>query len=226
MMHKLATELAAGNFQVVLTSTTKFQVESGVDVILQDGTPDYLSAVDHFLGTKRMVAVASEASPDDKARLIGVNRQTIAELRRRADVVLIEADGSRQRPLKTHRHYEPVIPPECDSVIIICGADAIGQPLDEKFVHRAKLFAEKWELPIGTTMTPDIAARELLSPYSYLKNIPLHSNICYYVNKADKNPIGARLLAENIKRRCDYAVFYGSLKKNKLQRIMLNSTRS
>ncbi len=224
-MHRLAKELKLRNFQVAITSTTKFQVASGVEVILQADCSDYLAEAEGMLQKNGVVAVARD-SYSEKNRLLGVTRQAIVELRRVADVVLIEADGSRQRPLKTHKEYEPVVPPETTSAIIICGAEAVGRPLDDRNVHRAELFATKWDIALGTQVTPAIAARELLSPYSYLKNIPIHAHIAYYINKADRNPIGARLLAENLKKRCNHPVFYGSLKKNQLQRTMLNSTRS
>lgn len=225
LMHRLGKELEFLGFRIVITSTTKFQVSSSIDVVLQEDSSDYLSEANRVLDESGIVAVAREAY-SDKNRLLGVTRQTIVEMRQVADVVLIEADGSRQRPLKTHKEYEPVIPPETTSVVIVCGAEAIGKPLDDKTVHRAELFSKKWDIALGTQLTPTIAARELLSPYSYMKNIPIHASIALYVNKADQNPVGAKLLAENLAQRCNHPVFHGSLKKNQLQRTMLTSTRS
>ncbi|MFQ5648690.1 MAG: selenium cofactor biosynthesis protein YqeC [bacterium] len=225
LMDKLSRELIERNLRVVLTSTTKFQVSSRIATVLQTESRDYLSEVESWLQTSKLAAVAKD-SYQEKNRLLGVSQQTVSELRTKSDIVLVEADGARQRPLKTHKEYEPVIPGDCTSVIIICGAEAVGQPLSDKWVHRAELFARKWDLKMGTTLTPEIIARELISPYSYLKNIPIHAHIAIFINKSDKNAIGGRLLAENLRRKCEYPVFLGSLKKNQLQSITLNSKKS
>lgn len=225
LMQQLCREFVAQESRVIVTSTTKFQVPSKLELVLQSETPDYVSAVQHFLDKSSAVGLASEAYKD-KNRLNGVSRQSVTEVRKFADVILVEADGSRQRPLKTHKEYEPPIPNESTHVIIICGAEVVGQALNDKTVHRAELFARKWDMRQGDTLTPEVVARELLSPYSYFKNIPIHANITIFINKADKNPIGAKLLAEKLIKRCDFPVFVGSLKKNQLQRIVLSTNAS
>ncbi|MCH7523466.1 MAG: hypothetical protein IIC74_00295, partial [Bacteroidetes bacterium] len=99
----------------------------------------------------------------------------------------------------------------------------VGAQLDEKNVHRAELFSHKWELPFGTRLTPEIIARELLSPFSYLKNIPLYANVSILINKADKNAVGGKLLAEKLLTKCTYPIFLGSLKNNTLERETINN---
>lgn len=48
-----------------------------------------------------------------------------------ADVVLVEADGSRRQPLKCFGLHEPVIPPRTDCIVHVAGLSALGRPLDE-----------------------------------------------------------------------------------------------
>lgn len=48
-----------------------------------------------------------------------------------ADVVLVEADGSRRQPLKCFGPHEPVISPRTDCIVHVAGLSALGCPLDE-----------------------------------------------------------------------------------------------
>lgn len=48
-----------------------------------------------------------------------------------ADLVLIEADGSKRLPCKVPAAHEPVILPETEVVIAVLGLSALGRPLKE-----------------------------------------------------------------------------------------------
>lgn len=217
LLQQIGKELVEKDFRVILTTTTKLQPLPNIGLVLQNGNQKFISELRLILKELRIALVAREFYQEDKLR--GVGPAFAGELKKFADVVLIEADGSRQRPLKTHKEYEPVIPVTTDSVIIICGAEVVGQPLNESNVHRYELFAQKWGIPFDTVLTPEIIVKELLSPYGYLSNIPIHSNISILINKADKNPIGAKTLAETLAQKCDYPIFLGSLEENLLERI-------
>ena len=54
-----------------------------------------------------------------------------AACRALADIVLVEADGSRRQPLKCFGPHEPVIPPDADCIVHVAGLFALGRPLDE-----------------------------------------------------------------------------------------------
>ena len=55
-----------------------------------------------------------------------------------ADVVLLEADGSRQLPLKLPNENEPVIYDNVDEIIVVCGLWALGKAAGE-VCHRIDL---------------------------------------------------------------------------------------
>ena len=63
----------------------------------------------------------------------------MAALAEAADYVLVEADGSRQRPVKAHLPHEPVIPPEAGRTILVAGVSGLGRPAAEA-VHRLERF--------------------------------------------------------------------------------------
>lgn len=76
------------------------------------------------------------------APAVGID--VLAEL---ADHVLVEADGSRQLPLKAHASWEPVVPACSEACVLVVGASGLGQPI-ERVVHRPGLFCSRagcWE---------------------------------------------------------------------------------
>ena len=58
-----------------------------------------------------------------------------------ADIVLIEADGAKRMPCKAPAAHEPVLLPQCDTVLAVAGLSALRHPLRE-VCFRAELAAE------------------------------------------------------------------------------------
>lgn len=59
-------------------------------------------------------------------KLVGLTGGELTQYEAEADVVLVEADGAKNKPCKVPRAGEPVILPECDTVIGVVGLDALG----------------------------------------------------------------------------------------------------
>lgn len=59
-------------------------------------------------------------------KLVGLSEAEMKQYELEADVVLVEADGAKGKPCKVPRAGEPVILPECDTVIGVVGMDALG----------------------------------------------------------------------------------------------------
>lgn len=75
-----------------------------------------------------------------------------------ADYVLVEADGAAGRPLKAHRPWEPMIPPETDRRVLVVGAAGLGRPLAEA-AHCPELFARLTGCGPEDPATPERIAR-------------------------------------------------------------------
>jgi probable selenium-dependent hydroxylase accessory protein YqeC len=56
--------------------------------------------------------------------------------------LLIEADGSRGRPLKVHGPDEPVVPSCARQTLALVGLSALGQVWSDAVVHRAELWPD------------------------------------------------------------------------------------
>lgn len=71
-----------------------------------------------------------------------------------ADVVLVEADGSKRLPLKFPNEGEPVIYDNVDEIIVVCGLQAIGKPARE-VCHRLELVKKCLGIDDETVITAE-----------------------------------------------------------------------
>lgn len=110
----------------------------------------------------------------DGAKL-SMPEQNFSELMRYADFVLVEADGSRQLPLKAHAAHEPVIPKEANTVLVVIGIDGLGKRICE-VAHRPELYAEKCRTSVEEIVTEEMI-RTVVSTYPRCDGV--------VINKAD-----------------------------------------
>ncbi|MDQ3865131.1 MAG: selenium cofactor biosynthesis protein YqeC [Actinomycetota bacterium] len=89
-----------------------------------------------------------------KNRVGGVDPEWVGDLTPLADVVLIEADGSRRRPIKGTADHEPVLPDATTLVVAVGNVHALGTPVDEEHVHRPAIFSELTGVGQGQSITP------------------------------------------------------------------------
>jgi len=106
--------------------------------------------------------------------------------------LLIEADGSRQRPLKAPANHEPVIPGWAETVVVVTGLAGLGKPLTEQFVHRPEIFSRLSGLKMGQTITPENLVHELTNLKGGLKNIPVQARRIALLNQADSHELQAQ----------------------------------
>lgn len=128
--------------------------------------------------------------PAAEERMAGLTERALDSLlalaAERNLALLLEADGSRQRPLKAPAAHEPPIPPWVDGVVVVAGLSGLGRPLGPEWVHRPERFADLAGLPSGTPVTPDALARVLLSPAGGRKNIPPGARASVLLNQAGR----------------------------------------
>ena len=79
-----------------------------------------------------------------------------------ADYMLVEADGSRQMPLKAHAAHEPVIPACAERVICVAGASGFDRPI-RACVHRPERFCALTGAAETDTVAPLLAAQAILT---------------------------------------------------------------
>jgi molybdenum cofactor cytidylyltransferase len=132
--------------------------------------------------------------------------------------LLIEADGSRQRPLKAPAEHEPPIPGFVETVMVVAGLSGLGKPLTDEFIHRPEIFSRLSELSPGEPITPDAIFRVLTHPAGGLKNIPAQARRVVLLNQADTpelQSIGGKM-AQDLLAAFD-AVIVGALERSQFQ---------
>jgi molybdenum cofactor cytidylyltransferase len=159
----VARELKQANVKVLAVPTTKMLVEEaeGVGPLVTaeggDGLPEK---------TAEKLAEAGAASAGgatSSGRIEGVEPSLIPALAPKDGVTLVEADGSRRRPLKGTAEHEPALPDGVTLVVAVGGVHALGKPMDEEHVHRPEVFSTLTGVGRGHTITTAAFARALLA---------------------------------------------------------------
>ncbi len=131
--------------------------------------------IDPALWLQQKITLLTGAETND-GRLHSPTPELLEEIRlaseHNAVHLIFEADGSRSIPLKAPGDHEPPIPAWARQVIIVVGASALGNPLNEQTVFRAGRYAELTGLLEGQTITIESVRDMLLHPLGGLKNIP------------------------------------------------------
>jgi len=151
----IAEELMEEGKTVLAVPTTKmFTNEAekiGSLVTSEDAGELSAKAKEAFSGGSSGVVVGSGLL--SKNRLGGVEPDVVSSLAPLADVVLVEADGSRRRPIKGTAEYEPPLPDAATLVVAVGNIGAFGMPVDEEHVHRPEVFSELTGIDSGQSIT-------------------------------------------------------------------------
>lgn len=209
LIFRLARELSrAGNKVLISTTTRMFKPlsEQGGPLILDNNPFSAKEKICKAFGQTNMVTLAEQLIEGDKIK--GVLSEVLDELFEEGacSYILVEADGSRRKPIKAPGPHEPVVPqkatqvfgaplarevPEpvvpqkATQVFGVIGMDAIGRTLDEKTVHRPELLSEITGTSMGSMIDCEIIARLILSPRGLFKNAGLFSKKILVLNKAE-----------------------------------------
>ena len=169
-MYALAEELKRRGSVILCTST---------HIMIPPHVP-YCKTIDNPMPPHAVVSTGTLIG-----QKLSLPQQTFSSLCALADYVLVEADGSRQLPLKAHASHEPVIPYEAKRVIAVIGVDGLGKPIREA-AHRPELFAS-----LCQTDTEEPVTAEMI--YHVVMTYPHFDGIV--INKADDKNAVQRALA-------------------------------
>jgi len=162
LMFRLAAELAVAGWRVVTTTSTRLAASETrlppVCLAQADGQAR-LAELRLALRRSRHVLAVREIVPelDLAGGLPLAEIEQIAALPE-VDALIVEADGSRKRPLKAPAVYEPVMPGCATLVIPVVGLDVLGCPLTDDFVHRPQLVANLAGVALGQPITETIVS--------------------------------------------------------------------
>jgi probable selenium-dependent hydroxylase accessory protein YqeC len=170
LMEYTAGEFLKQGLTVAITTTTKIFAKEPY-IVLEKGSD--IKAGSPFIRAGRNI---------ENGKLTAVGLEDIESLGSIYDVVLIEADGARGMPLKYPANYEPVIPPFCEKIIVLCGLDAFYKRVNET-VFRWKLFCEATGIADNALITRQVFLR-FFAGDALLKDVDIQKCIIV-LNKYD-----------------------------------------
>ncbi len=151
LLRVLADELPG---TIILTTSTHILPFTGVPLLTAPAGEKIRAA----LARHRVVCMGTPAA-EGKLTAPALPFSVLETL---ADYVLVEADGSKRRPIKVHAAHEPVIPENTRQTICVVGASGFGRPVREA-VHRPELFCARTDARMEDIVTPALAARGILA---------------------------------------------------------------
>lgn len=173
---------------------------------------------------QRVVAFAKPC--ELPGRHLGITFDELRSLRRAAafELCLVKADGARNRILKAPAAHEPVIPPETDTVIALCSARAIGEPLTDRIAHRPEHIATVAGLALGARIEPIHLGRLLASPAGALRGVGA-ARVIPVINMVDdatleRQAVAAAEAALALTTRFDYIVLAAFRNQSPLVRVV------
>jgi probable selenium-dependent hydroxylase accessory protein YqeC len=159
----VADELAEVGMTFLAAPTTKMFVSEAEKMgpLVTSEDADELRAKAEEALSDRTSGVVVGSGLVSKNRVGGVEPALVSSLASLADVVLVEADGSRRRPIKGTAEHEPALPDSATLVVAVGNIRAFGMPVDEEHVHRPELFSKQTGIGAGQSITAKAFARAL-----------------------------------------------------------------
>jgi molybdenum cofactor cytidylyltransferase len=188
--------------RVVVTTTTRI-FAAQIKLAAAACNPENLEGLSLILDRHHFCLVVGEVVGD---KAFGVDPALPGELLARPDVdfVLVEADGSRMRPVKAPADHEPVVPPQTTLLVPVVGIDALDKPISA-VAHRPELVARLLAGPTGAAsvdqkLTAEAIATLIAHPRGGLKGAPRTARLIPYINKVERDDqlAGAHQIARSL----------------------------
>ena len=128
LIKKLAARYRGEGKTVLVTTTTHMFIEE--DTLLTDDADIIRCAI-------KETGYAMAGIPEGE-KIRALSQETYDAVCGCADVVLVEADGSKHMPLKFPNAREPVIPDNTEQIIVVWGPHGLQKPARE-VCHRLEL---------------------------------------------------------------------------------------
>ena len=160
-------ELLAGSFQtkkVLVSTTTKM-------FPLKDQRVMQCQNLQQCLDHKAQAGIQSFGIMNtETGKLEALPQETLHGLIASYDLVLLEADGSKNLPCKGWLDYEPVVPEYCTHTVGILTMKALGSAATEANVLRLPEFLSLTGLSEGSTITTQALEAMVCAPQGMFKN--------------------------------------------------------
>ncbi|WP_076411720.1 selenium cofactor biosynthesis protein YqeC [Shewanella sp. UCD-KL12] len=101
------------------------------------------------------------------------------------DIIFVEADGARSRPIKAPSRHEPCIPTDVDTVIAVTGCEVINKPIIADNIHRWREFSQITATKASDLLDQQVLGQLIAHPEGMFKHTPTGSRRIWLINKID-----------------------------------------
>lgn len=188
IMFRLAAEALARGRKAVVGGTTRFtppRFGPMPQIVLIPAEANPIEPVRRAL--RDAPVITCTAGQGDKGRWLPISTEQADVIAALPEVglLVLEADGSRNRPFKAPGRDEPVIPASTTLVVAVAGLDVVGRPLDDESVHRPEAVARLTGMALGEPLEPNRIAEVLWHVEGGRKGLPPGARWAVVLNKAE-----------------------------------------
>lgn len=213
-MFNLAQELKPDN-KVLLSTTTKIYVPTIKQYdFMSIGKKNFLRCC---TSSKKGIYIYGNAI-NNETKITGLNEEVLLKKLYDFDYILIEADGSKGKPLKGWRENEPVIFKGTNMTVGIIDIACLGKKINSNNIHRVDKFLEITHSHLNEKVSLNHLLPLILHPNGLFKKA-LGEKILFINKVEDTNlTVLSKILSENIKAH-NYInkIIVGSLKNRTYQ---------
>lgn len=182
-MNRLANELKDLGKKVLITTTTMLceSEHRENDKFILGQLPKKYKAEE---GTITLLAKSVSGG-----KIQGIRSEEVEEIYNRNifDVILLEADGAKRKPIKAPGDHEPVVPKITTTTIGLIGLDCIGKTLDDKNTHRPELLKKIFNVDLPHRIEVQDIVKLIVNENGLFKDC--YGKRIVFLNKADNNKL-------------------------------------
>jgi len=195
LMFSLAEEWSGKS--IILTTTTHLGAEqagyANHHLVINDG--DFCLELIKAINNNKIILVTGPQTSDN-TRWSGLTESQMDGLKTFAEFhkipILVEADGSRGKPIKAPAAHEPAIPKQATEVVVVVGLSALDTTINYDNVHRVEEFSLVTQKKARDKISEEVIASLLINEHGGLKNIPPESKRYLVLNQADNKALVKR----------------------------------
>lgn len=179
LMFRLAKEIKNNNANVLVTTTTKIYLPSEEEADIICIGEDNFSECE--IDKTGIYVYGLGVNSENK--VIGLGEEHLDRLVTCFDYTIIEADGSKCKPLKGWNNNEPVVYKGTTKTIGVLDIQTLGMEISDTNIHRVEEFSKLTHGQPGEKITVDHLLRLIIHPMGLFKNNKGEKIL--FINKAD-----------------------------------------